>query len=422
MNFRIWLKWFKSLHITKKWFIVLILIRPIVDNFYELKETSSLASPLYIVGVLTPILIFLSMTSNKLARIKESVYDSPFKLFAYFLVGNCLVFYATQLSISSIGDVIKYITPALIFFYCRMFVQSKADLDGILFACLLACIFPLGMMFYESIFNPIAIEYVSEGRGGGSRIRGAYADIMNYAIYIEILFITMSYYFLTYIYNKTKLKITPIHIVITLLIVFFGLTKIKQVSTWAVTLTIFAFLMLHNLRNIKGLIVVFFVCIIGGLFFAESIYNKQIAPLIDKEIKVVDNENDKSQALNGRMSRWEKYFEIWEQMPILNHFIGVPSSNFKETDNMISAGMHSDYVRLLFLTGFIGVGAYTLYFILINTVYFQLLIPEKFILISTTASLLLWSVSTIPTLYAPWMYFMFPVVAYASLPKKIQYS
>lgn len=116
MNFRIWLKWFKSLHITKKWFIVLILIRPIVDNFYELKETSSLASPLYIVGVLTPILIFLSMTSNKLARIKESVYDSPFKLFTYFLVGNCLVFYATQLSISSIGDVIKYITPALIFF------------------------------------------------------------------------------------------------------------------------------------------------------------------------------------------------------------------------------------------------------------------------------------------------------------------
>jgi len=232
MNFRIWLKWFKSLHITKKWFIVLILIRPIVDNFYELKETSSLASPLYIVGVLTPILIFFSMTSRKLASIKQSVYDSPFKLFTYFLVGNCLIFYATQLSISSIGDVIKYTTPALIFFYCRMFVQSKADLDGILFACLLACIFPLGMMFYESIFNPIAVEYVSEGRGGGSRIRGAYADIMNYAIYIEILFITMSYYFLTYIYNKTKLKITPIHIVITLMIVFFGLTKIKQVSTW----------------------------------------------------------------------------------------------------------------------------------------------------------------------------------------------
>jgi hypothetical protein len=89
---------------------------------------------------------------------------------------------------------------------------------------------------------------------------------------------------------------------------------------------------------------------------------------------------------------------------------------------MISAGMHSDYVRLLFLTGFIGVGAYTLYFILINTAYFQLLIPEKFLLISTTGALLLWSVSTIPTLYAPWMYFMFPVVAYASLPKKMQYS
>ena len=65
------------------------------------------------------------------------------------------------------------------------------------------------------------------------------------------------------------------------------------------------------------------------------------------------------------MSRWERYFEIWEQMPMTNHFIGITTANFPETDNMIGAGMHSDYVRLLFLTGFIGVGSYVFFILAI---------------------------------------------------------
>ena len=113
----------------------------------------------------------------------------------------------------------------------------------------------------------------------------------------------------------------------------------------------------------------------------------------------------------------EKYFEIWEQMPVENHFIGITSANFPETDNMIGGGMHSDYVRLLFLTGFIGVGMYVLFILGMGTMYPILNIPEKFLLSSTVLAVLLWSVSTIPTLYAPLLYFVFPVFAYAQLPK-----
>jgi hypothetical protein len=420
MNFKAWLSWYRSLHLSRKWFVILIIIRPIIDNFYELKEASVLASPLYIVGVLTPVLILLSYTANKFPKPIPAAQDFPLKLFAFFLFGNCLVFYATQLSVTSLGDVVKYTTPILLYFYSRSFIQSKQDLDGIIFACLIACIFPFGMLMYESFVNPIAIEYISTGRGGGSRIRGAYADIMNYAVYIELFFIIISYWFLANLYGRVKLKINAVHVAIALVFVFYGLTRIKHVSTWTVTLVVFVLMMIHNLRNARGFIFVIVLITIISAFFAEDIYNSQIEPLIWKELRVVDGESESSQALNGRMSRWERYFEIWEQMPMSNHFIGITTANFPETDNMIGAGMHSDYVRLLFLTGFIGVGAYVFFILAVATRYSQLRMPEKFLLSATVVSILLWSVSTIPTLYAPLLYFTYPVFAYALLPKKLQ--
>jgi O-antigen ligase len=222
------------------------------------------------------------------------------------------------------------------------------------------------MLMYESFVNPIAIEYISTGRGGGSRIRGAYADIMNYAVYIELFFIIISYWFLANLYGRVKLKINAVHVAIALVFVFYGLTRIKHVSTWTVTLVVFVLMMIHNLRNARGFIFVIVLITIISAFFAEDIYNSQIEPLIGKELRVVDGESESSQALNGRMSRWERYFEIWEQMPMSNHFIGITTANFPETDNMIGAGMHSDYVRLLFLTGFIGVGAYVFFILAVS--------------------------------------------------------
>jgi hypothetical protein len=150
------------------------------------------------------------------------------------------------------------------------------------------------MLLYESFVNPIAIEYISTGRGGGSRIRGAYADIMNYAVYIVLFFITISYWFLSNLYGKTKLKINAIHVASALVLVVYALSRIKHVSTWSVTFFVFLLLMIHNLRNVKGLIFVVVLLTIISSFFAQSIYTSQIEPLIGKELKVLDFSNTNS--------------------------------------------------------------------------------------------------------------------------------
>jgi hypothetical protein len=107
MNFKEWLAWYRSLPITKKWFIILILIRPISDNFYDLKEVSVLTSPLYIIGILTPLLILFSFTSPRLSAPKRSLIDIPFYIWGAFVLLNCFYMYFTDLSLVTFGDSIN---------------------------------------------------------------------------------------------------------------------------------------------------------------------------------------------------------------------------------------------------------------------------------------------------------------------------
>lgn len=422
MSLRHWWYWFRSLHLSKKWFIVLILIRPIIDNFYELKETSPLASPLYIVGILTPVLIAFSTLSQGLPKQNSVIEDFPLRIWGLILSVNVLIFWLMQFSISSFGDMIKYITPFFLYFYCRRFVQNREDLHGIMTSFLISCTFPLAVLIYESVFNPIAIEYISSGRGGGSRIRGAYADVMTYAIYLILFLLVSSYYFLNNIYRGiSSIRVKPYQIIIVVVLVVYGLTRIRHVSTWGVFITILLIFLVHNLRNSKGIIFALFFSLIVSSFFAQDLYTENIEPLISKELLVVSGETESNQAFNGRMTRWEKYFEVWEQMPLYTHFFGIVPANFKETTAMISGGMHSDYVRLLFLTGFAGIFFYVLFLLLVLRKWLDLLMPEKYLIAATVIAILLWSITTVPTLYAPLLYIVMPVFAYATLPKERQY-
>ncbi len=419
MSIRHWWYWFKEQPASKSWFLVLILLRPIIDNFYELKETSPLASPLYIAGVLTPILILASRFDSRFKPAISSTEESPFRIWSVLLVFNSVAFILIRFDLSALGDTIKYVTPVFLFYYSRRFVQSREDLHGILTTFLISCFFPIGVLLYEIFFNPIAIEYISSGRGGGSRIRGAYADVMTYAIYLILFLLITGYYFLLRLYKGIgSFKITSFQLFVALGLVILGLTRIRHVSTWGVFLTIIGLFLAHNLRNSRGLLITFALVAAASLFFAEELYENNIKPLINKEMLVVSGESESNQAFNGRMSRWEKYFETWEQMSPNHHFFGIVTSNFKETSIMIGGGMHSDYVRLLFLTGVTGVICYVMFLLLIARKWFILKIPEKFLVSSVIAAMLLWSITTTPTLYAPLLYFVFPIICFALLPKE----
>jgi hypothetical protein len=437
MNFKEWLHWFRTMPWVKKWFVILILIRPITDNFYDLKEVSVLTSPLYIIGILTPILILMSLTSSKLRPAVKSNIDVPFYIWGSFVIINCLYFYFTDLSLVALGDTIKYSLPILLFAYTRRFVQGRTDLLGVLQTFLYASIFPFGLLLYETIFNPIAIEYMA-GRGGGSRIRGGYGDIMNYAIYTIGSIMIIFYYFIsksnTVEFWKDKSlqwlqnrwfwakSMSPAWVAAGFIWGLFVLSSIKHVSTWGNFLMIVGMLFLFNLRNFKGILIVLAFSTIFVPFFAQDIYNNMLQPLIEKEINAVSGDGEIETLGNGRMTRWEKYFEVWEKMSFSNHMFGVSFSGFPEAPVMMGLGMHSDYIRNLFLSGIIGILFYVLFMIAILAKAFTLKVfADKYLALCSVFTVLLYSLSTMPTLYAPFLYLLYSIYSFTILPNERQH-
>lgn len=423
MTFAAWKAYWKKMDWTKKWFAIFVLLRPLVDNFHYIKDYTSFLSPLYIVGVLTPVLIIMSLQSGKLMKVIRNQADDYMRVWGIAIFLNCMFLLLHHFSIDNFGDTIKYITPVLLFVYLRHFIQSKEDVHFILQTFLYSSIFPLGMMLYETAFGPINATQLSEGRGGGSRIRGEYGDSMSYAVYFIGAFLCYGYFFLVKIFNpKTDSKVSALRLLLVFGLCLFGVINIRHVATWSVFITLVMLLMYFNAKNAKGFAVVMFLGLIILPFFARSIYEYQIRPLIEKEFSVLTGEKDIEYSFNGRMSRWEKYFAIWEDMPAYSHYFGVSFSGYKESVPMMGGGMHNDYVRLLFLSGIFGL---ILYLLFLLTIFFRrnnFKPPERFLIIGSWAVIVLYSVSTLPTLYLALMNFIFPVFCFALLPRKKAYQ
>ncbi len=423
MSFSDWKKYWKNLDWTRKWFPFFILIRPLVDNFYFIKDIASFLSPLYIVGVLTPVLIIASMQSGKLRKRIPNSSDEFMRVWGIVIVINCVVMLISRFSIDNFGDSIKYITPVLLFFYARHFIQSKQDLHFILMTFLISCLYPFGMLAFEVFVHPLDPHHVSEGRGGGTRLRGEYGDSMSYAVYFVGSFLIYSYFYLDKVFDKAKkVKVPTTKLLLLFLLCTFGIVNIRHVSTWSVYLSILILFTYFNSKNVKGVMVVIFVALIILPFFARQIYESQIRPLIEKEFAVMTGEKDVEFAFNGRVQRWERYFDIWNKMPGFARFFGVSFSGFKEVPTMIGGGMHNDYIRITFLSGIFGVALYVIFVI---SVFFQqnrFRPPERYIILSACAATILYSMSTLPSLYLALMNYTFPIFAFAMLSKKSAYG
>ncbi|HNP48120.1 MAG TPA: hypothetical protein PKK99_09420 [Bacteroidia bacterium] len=422
--YKLWKNWFKQLHWTRKWFPVFVLIRPLVDNFFWLKEISPLLSPLTIVGVLTPLLCIISFYNHKMpGKIRNSV-DSLMNSYGAVVMVNCVVVLVYHFSIDFLGEAIKFVTPTFLFLYARRFIQSKDDLIFILYTFLLSCSIPLAIFGYELVFGPIRPTYLSEGRGGGSRIRGQYGDIMSYAVYITGAFMIFTYLYIDGIYSKWwagKKKITSANMFIVFVICLAGLVSIKHVSSWTVFLFLCGVMFVFNSKRSKGMVGTIFFLVLLLPIFGPILYESQIKPLINKEINVVNGDAEVNRAFNGRVDRWENYFAIWNDLPLYSHFVGISFTGEEKSPIMLSGGMHSDYVRNLFLGGFFGLSVFLLFFLVTFNRNSRFKIPERYLIVSSVGIFVLYSISTLPTLYLPMLNYLLPVYAFAFLPKSRAY-
>jgi hypothetical protein len=419
MSFKEWRIWMKGLPFSMKWFTVLVLLRPIIDLLYFLKEISPLISPLYLVGFLTPFLVLFSFLSKKLPpRYKSIITDFNFWVWTVLVLFNLGLLLLIDASLSTIGNVLRYLTPVLFFFYFRRVVNSKEHLNGLLVTFLYSTAIPAVILLYELVFGPISAQELTESRGGGARFQGGYADVMNYAIYASGAFLIQSYFFIkksAIIKGRTK---RTVQLITVYVFCFTTFVVIKQTASWGVIIALAGLFLFFNLRTKKGILILLLSLPIL-VFLGSRIYSSKIQPLIQKEVMVIEGDADVDRSFNGRMSRWKKYFAIWEEMPLSSNLLGVNLSGHKAAPVMISGGMHNDFVRLLFLSGVVGLVFYLLFLFSLIKRVLVMKMPEQFLVLGAIGVVLLYSVSTCPLNYAPFIYYIFPIFAYASLPKHV---
>lgn len=412
MTYRAWKQWVQSLPWSLKWFVLLILFRPALDILYFLKDISSFLSPLYIIGALTPVLILFSFISDTFPPKSESFLDWVFSVWGVLLFFSALMMVFDNPSVEMLGEAIRQATPVFIYFFVRHLIRSKRDLIGVLTTFLYGSVVPFGMILFERLVMPL--DSIVHTRGFG-RYSGLYADVVSYAIYVIGAFLIVGYFFLDQ-ENRESFGKRAWRLVIIGSLCILGLLSMHHTSSWGVAAALIGLLALHatSSKQVSLALFVVFVGIAGFLLVGDRI-NERVGTAVRSEVAVLEGEKDVDRAFHGRMTRWSYYFAEWEKVMLLEELFGA---NLEPDDILggVMAGIHNDYLRILFSTGWVGLIVYLAFYALLFIKTLDMSSNEKFLVRGAMAIMLLYSITTVPTLYMPLLYLSFSVFAYGALP------
>lgn len=161
------------------------------------------------------------------------------------------------------------------------------------------------------------------------------------------------------------------------------------------------------------IITVVVVLVYGGAFYEEV-----INPRVEKEVEVIQGKREQSQAFHGRMWRWEWLWGEYERSSVFAKMVGY-SWDMGYARHMIGINVHNDFLRMLFFSGIIGFITYLVFLSRIIRRIKYLNKADSFVSIALIISLILYSMTTIPTIYVGFMNVYVTLFAYLALPKRV---
>lgn len=411
MTFREWTEWLRDLPWAFRWFPLLVLFRPVVDNLYFLKSVSPLLSPPYIVGLLTPVACIVA-----LIRFRSPQRTGLDKAFLYWsvivLLSALFLLFYDPFSMLTFEYVLKITIPVYLYFFLRLFISDLRDLHGILQSFLYSTLFVVILLIYEVFVNPISVQ---ESRGL-ERIQASFGDVVSYGMYITFAVIIATYFFFAR-QHIVRFKRRMVLLGTVLIFSILGLINIYHTASYSVFASLLLLFIAYNLRSENRAVAIGLVLIAGFIItvWGSEVMQDKVSPLILTDIQVYEGQQDTDRLLHGRVGRWRSMLELFSSESVPVQFFGFPLK-FKYVFQFIGIGSHNDFIRMLFGTGIIGL---TLYLNLLFRVWRRRLVlglAQHYLLIATLLALIFYSVSVTPTFYAPFMYFALTIFAYVALP------
>ncbi|MFB6258363.1 MAG: O-antigen ligase family protein [Flavobacteriales bacterium] len=414
LSFGEWFRWFRSLPWSVKWFVLLVLLRPLIDGFYTLKRISPFVSPLYIVGILTPILTLVAVL--KLPAPKRSKLDTWFKAWGLLIAISLLfLFFRDATSIRFLQYLFKLTMPLYLFAFLRYFVRSERELNGLLQAFLYSTLIVAGVFLFEVFMGPIRVE---ESRGF-TRIQGFFGDVVNYGIYLTQGFLVTAYFHLRRPSGESELK-SFIRLGVAVFLATALLLNIHHTATLGVFATLLLLFLYFERQRRPGLIAFLSILIIAGsLYVGRSFLQENVIPLIEEEIEVLQGDAQAGKLLHGRVSRWQSMWGRFTEEGPWAVFFGYPLGKGYPYQ-MISAGAHNDYIRILFMSGLFGLIVYLGILQQWLRRLKGLTRAHRFLATGGLLIIVLFSLTTTPTMYPPMLYVLYSIFAFIALPQRPQ--
>ena len=401
--------------------MILVLMRPAMDGLYFLKEISPLLSPLYLIGVLTPGIIIVGFLNQAYPRIGIVQHDVLFGLLGLIVAINCVFVMAIEVSIGTAEVISKLTLPFFLYFFLRRFIRTGDDLLGIVVAFVYSASIPFGMLIFETFVAPINHNVAR----GMTRVQGFYADVVSYAVYCTQAFLCLAYLFL--LRGQSQLAGTIVNATRDLAIGFvmclLCLFAIKHAASWAVAGALLALLAYYGIRRFRLSMVIGLASLVFTSFYlvGEQV-QEDTSNIYRTDLEIIRGNAPIERGLHGRVRTWKEMLGLWYDFPIFSKMLGAPLSLRKEARTMLLGTVHNDYLRFTFVAGLIGLAIYILF--LAN----QLLSSskgqnaEQFLIRGTVVLIGLYSITTLPTLYAPCIYLGMTVFAYAALLEEASVS
>lgn len=409
MKYREWKAWIRSKPWALRWFIYLVLLRPVIDNLYYLKHISPFLSPLYIVGVLSPLLALGALLRYRMHF--NTPADRVFRIWSIMLLvisTSLLILWGPNLV--TLSNVLKFIMPAYLYFFLRILIQGRRDLEGLVRTFMYSLVIVLAIFFYELFIGPIRI---TESRGL-TRYQGNFGDVFNYGLYISFGLIFLSWHQLQAGRYRFDLRGLA-RLILVLGIGALVLLRINHAATLIVFSSI-TFIFIYYLTRRNALPIVLMV-LLGVLLFqskGDQLFEENVNPLFEKEFQVLSGEVNEEQLFHGRYGRWQYYLDYYRSRDVLSQAFSVPLFNPHDPVFLTTGGgSHNDYLRIGMYSGLMGLIMYFLFHWKIFRLRKKLPPEDRFLVGSALLMLFLYSITLTPTLYAPLLYMLYAIFAYA---------
>lgn len=407
MSLREYFVWLRGVDGAARWYVILLLIKPLLDGFYFLKDISVVLSPLYILGIGVPLgVLLVSVTRYKGVK-RSNIASIMFTGFSVMVAFNAIaILIQNRISMEVLQVSLKITLPVYIMYYSRRYLSDETDQIGIVYTVLLSCVIPAFFIIYENVVGPIRVE---ESRGY-ERYSGIYADVFNYSIYTILAGVSLGYYHLRMVRIKGKgiVKWLLAYFAIAVVVLF----SIYHIATWVAFIAIMAILMTYILKN--PVILIMLVSAFA-LLFATGVFDDITAQLeedeiVSNEIEILRGERPIEQAGHGRMARWSYQISIWKETSALSKLFGGGFDDYLSRNlGFFMIFPHNDYLRIMFTSGIFGLILYIMFLIvsLVGGIR-SLNTEERFMYTALVVVTVIYSISMVPTIYTS---FVMPVYA-----------